>query len=203
MTKRIGIAVAIVALSSGAHAAIALYGSDTFDHATGLWTYDYVIQGNGPETTYDFGIMVGDAALGTYNGLQPIPPAYTAPNGWTMFGSFSGSICPQYGECGGFYEWYTPGAGVQSATGFSVTTRFAPTDDGGANNYFLYGWNGLAYAVEAVGNLVVPDGADWLPMPAPAPELGSGLPSALAIGGVLLCWKLLRRARVSALPELP
>jgi hypothetical protein len=65
------------------------------------------VENDSSSTIWKVDILVGNVALGTYKGLQPIPPRYTAPSGWTVYGAFSGSIAdPPYNENGGFYEWY-------------------------------------------------------------------------------------------------
>lgn len=143
-----------------------LFNAVTFDPLTSLYTYNYIVQNDSNSNIGDVAILVGNTVLGTYSGLQPLVPDYTAPSNWTMFGSFSGSIASApYNESGGFYEWYggygadaiQPGA---IGVGFSVTSRFAPTLDNGLNDYFLYGPPG---GIVGYGNVVVPSGADWMP----------------------------------------
>jgi hypothetical protein len=165
---------------STADANTLLYGTDVFDPATGLYTYSYAVQNDSSSTISNVDILVGNAALGTYNG-QPIPPTYAAPSGWTMYGATSGSIAnPPYNEGGGFYEWYGGANGIKPGTnafGFSVTTSFAPTLANGLNDYFLYGSPG---GVVAFGTVVVPNGANSLsvspvPLPGAFPAFATGL----------------------------
>jgi hypothetical protein len=181
MKKLFAILLAIASCEASANPV--LYSAVNFDAATGLYTYDYAVQNNGPGTISHVDILVGNSLLGTYLGIQPLVPSYTAPGGWTMYGSFSGSIAnAPYNMSGGFYEWYSGGTNnIQAGTtafGFSVTTRFAPTLDNGLNDYFLYGSEGIM----AFGNIVVPGGADWMP----ALTAATPLPSSISLmGGIL------------------
>ena len=69
-----------------------LFNAVTFDPLTSLYTYNYIVQKTVNSNIGDVAILVGNTVLGTYSGLQPLVPDYTAPANWTMFGSFSGSI---------------------------------------------------------------------------------------------------------------
>jgi hypothetical protein len=151
-----------------------LFSSNTFDPTTGLWTYSYVVDNtSGGAAITEFSVLINGGGFPTvpagYNVVQPIPAPYTAPGGWIMFGAFSGAIAnPPYNELGGFYEFYSggdPGNTIlpgQIVSGFSVTTPFAPTVAGGANDYFMYGcMPQTACDVQAYGNVIVPSGADW------------------------------------------
>jgi hypothetical protein len=165
---------------STADASTLLYGTDVFDPATGFYTYSYAVENNSSSTIFEVNILVGNAALGTFNGF-PIPPSHTAPSGWTMNGAVSGSIAsPPYNEAGGFYQWSGGTNLIQPGTnafGFSVTTSFAPTLANGLNDYFLYG---SPEGVVAFGNVVVPNGANSLtvspvPLPGAFPLFATGL----------------------------
>jgi hypothetical protein len=198
---RMGLVVALcLAIFQAPASASALLFSSVTQDARGLYTYSYAVQNNTLSTIWNVDVLVGNVALGTYNGLQPIPPSYTAPSGWTMYGAFSGSIAdPPYNENGGFYEWYGPGANIiqprATAFGFSVVTSFAPTLDNGLNDFFLYGSEGIV----AFGNVVVPDGANWY-IPPPPPVGTAPVPASLPLFATglgvigLLSWRRKRRA---------
>jgi hypothetical protein len=186
--------VTVLSLST-AHASTILYGADEFDPATGLYTYSYAFQNYSSSTISEVNILVGNVALGTFNG-QPIPPSYTAPSGWTMNGAISGSIGnPPYNEVGGFYEWSGGANGIKPGTnafGFSVTTSFAPTLANGLNDYFLFGSPG---GVVAFGNVVVPNGANSLTV-SPVPLPGTFTLFATGLGAMgLLAWYRKRKIR--------
>jgi hypothetical protein len=185
---RSALAVSVLILTTSAQAEALLSGTVQYDQTTGLYTYDYTVENYTSSTIWNVDVLVGNAALGTYLGEQPIPPGYSTPTGWTMYGAFSGSIAsPPYNEHGGFYEWYGATSAIQPETssfGFSVTTTFAPTLDDGLNDYFLYG----SLGVVGFGNVVVPDGANWVPFPTATTPLPAALPlfaSGLGIFGFI------------------
>jgi hypothetical protein len=167
---------------------MSVISADSFDPSTGMWTYNYTID-NPPVLITHLDIFVGQGP-----GIQPIPVFSTKPDGWTMYGAFSGTICsPPYNECGGFYEFYSgygPGSISPGGSGsFSLVTSYAPTNDNGGNDFFLYGCQTFApytgCGVQAYGNVVVPDGADWL-MYHPTTPIPSTLPLLLTgLGGLL------------------
>jgi hypothetical protein len=75
---RVGIAALCLAgFYAQANASALLFSSVTED-ASGLYTYSYAVQNNTLSTIWNVDVLVGNVALGTYNGLQPIPPSYTA-----------------------------------------------------------------------------------------------------------------------------
>ncbi len=141
-----------------------LSGQVDFNSIDQFYTYSYSIQNDTPSTIWNVDLFVGPTPQGM---IQPIPAPYTAPSGWTMYGSFSGSIAsPPYSMLGGFYEFYGNGDAIQPqspASGFSIVTPYAPTSDNSANDFFLYGSQGIV----AYGNVVVPSGADWMAAPPP------------------------------------
>ena len=182
-------AAAIVLFGQSADANALLSDTVQFDQNTDLYTYKYTINNDSPGTIWNLDILVGNAALGTYNGEIPIAPRNTAPAGWAMSGVYSGSIAGSpYNEAGGFFQWYgsngpndiQPGA---NGITFTLITPFAPTSDDGLNDYFLYGSQGVV----AFGNTIVPDGANWIPNPSATPIPGT-LPlliSGLGMFGIL------------------
>jgi PEP-CTERM motif len=189
-------ALCLASSFSQANADALLFSSVT--EAGGLYTYNYAVENNTSSTIWNVDILVENAALGPFVG-QPIPPGYTAPSGWTMYGAVSGSIGgPPYNENGGFYEWYGPGANAiqpgATAFGFSVVSAFAPTLDNGLNDFFLYGSEGVV----AFGNVVVPGGtfSAQFPSQTPLPESLPLFASGLGLIGMLAWWRK-RRAPVA------
>ena len=199
--------------------AATLYSNDTFDPSTSLWTYNYIVDDtSGGALITHVDIFVGGFPTEPqgYYAVVPIPPVYTAPSGWTMYGVFDGApgllADPPYNELGGFYQFYSnfsdynhngifPG---QIVSGFSVTTSYAPSVDGGGNDYILEGYEGTIsganFGVQGYGNVIVPHAADWLiggTGPAPIPSSSILFASGLTALG-LLGWRR-KRKNASAL----
>jgi hypothetical protein len=166
---------AVLLFVNSANASVMLSGTVQFDDNTDLYTYKYTVNNDTAGTIWNLDILVGNTALGTYNGEIPIVPHNAGPSGWSMSGVNSGSIGGSpYNEAGGFYQWYAGNGSSEIQPGsngivFTVITSFAPTWDDGLNDYFLYGSAGIA----AFGNIVVPDGADWIQAPSAAPIPGT------------------------------
>jgi PEP-CTERM motif len=173
-----------------------LTGSVSFDPSTDLYTYSYAVENDGPGPITSVDLFVAPFSPSQFALLDATPPllqiiapTYTAPSGWTMAPAYSGGIgsgiCNSpYDMCGGFYQFVDLNGSLAvgtTLTGFSFATPFAPTTDGGANDYDLYG--DASTGIVAYGNVVVPDGADFAYV---APEPATWVMLAIGLAGLAL-----------------
>lgn len=186
-------AVGAAMLLAGTSKASMLNGSVSFDPATNLYTYSYVVDNiSGPAAITELAILINDQVAA----LDLHPDAHTDPPGTSFWTGISGSSAnPPVNESGTFWEWeyvYVP-VGTE-ASGFSFTTA-APPVVSSANNYFLFADtftqgpdnSGIVEFGPIVAPLVTPEPGTW--------EVAAG---ALLI---LACFQ--RRGRRSYEPPAP
>jgi hypothetical protein len=168
--------------------------TDSFDPSSGLWTYNYTLDNtSGTAWVNEFYFsIVGppQPPPGYYYTGGVTPPAYTAPNGWSLQGPYGASIYLA-GVPGNFGSWgfndpFDSNAIAPGQTGvFTLTSEYAPTNTGGVNDYFLYGCASfgppftMGCGVQGIGNINVPSNSDFAFAPIPPTPLPSALPMLL------------------------
>jgi hypothetical protein len=170
------VTVAAAVLAGKAAAGPMLTGSVSYDPGTQLYTYSYVLDDRaaaGPVSHFYVRVLT-DMAVGslTPDGSTTAPPYY--------FGTYTGTGPVSHSEFpGGTYfgweaglHWQDVTAGVKS--GFSVTSRYAPSDET-VDNYYLWSNEvatspgGFNNAIQEFGRVVAPDFSRPLPVRTPEP----------------------------------
>lgn len=171
-----------------AQAAPAVTGDVSFDQASGLYTYSYVLDTSElpPGGFHQFAVLSNKYP--THSAPRWI--SHTAPEGWNLVLSVGGWSQPGIQVYGSFWAWesITPETDPDKLLSFSFTTSHAP-DTSTANNYFIYsGPNaGPDNLPVDFGRIVGPD----LAFPVPEPTTVLMWMAGLAV----LAWTQRTRAR--------
>jgi hypothetical protein len=166
-----------------------LSGSVSFNPATSLYTYSYVVDNRlGPAGINELSILI-DGSKQDFS-LEPI--AHVEPLGWDFATAISGSSAlPPLNEFGTFWQWFDSVGVPVGATlsGFSFTTDRGPTA-GLNNNFFLFstsfsGGPPMNEGTVEFGHIVAPDfGVQAVPEPS-----ASVLLAISVLGLIGCCWK--------------
>jgi hypothetical protein len=157
-------------------AAPILTGDVSFNQASGLYTYSYVVDNRlGPAPIDEVAILVHSSQ----QDQSLVPLEHTKPPGWGFGTRTSGrSAFPPLNEFGTFWAWDDVDTGMvpvpvgSTLGGFSFTTHLPPTERMN-NNFFLFsasfdgGPSGLETIVE-FGHIVAPDFSATGPIPEPS-----------------------------------
>jgi hypothetical protein len=186
-----------------------LIGSASFNQASGLYTYSYLVDNRlGPAPIDEVGILIHSSQ----QDQSLVPLEHTEPPGWRFLTATSGnSAFPPLMEFGTFWQWRDADAGMvpvpvgSTLGGFSFTTNLPPTARTN-NNFFLtsYTFDGgpssqLGNIVE-FGHIVAPDFSSIGPIPEPS-TLAFAAIGTLFMAGYL--WWQRFRTYLSSLSVLP
>lgn len=184
MSARYAIAVCLASISGQAQASTIL---DSFVTTNGgLYTYNYVVDNTGTTSISELGIRISP------DFIHPPMPSYSAPSGWILSETVSGSVAnPPYNEPGSFFDFTTMSNSISPGTlaNFSFSVLLPPsfiTVNGiPQNNYFIDGSSGIT----AFGVALAPNFGST-----PIPPTLTLFSSGLAIIS-LVAWRTRRKRR--------